>query len=158
MNTIALILISLLFQLASQINYLPVEGPTIESGQMQVEQVKAAVRRVLEEQVAAWNRADIEAFMQGYHKSPEITFASGANVIRGWETVLERYRRTYSKDNMGQLTFSELEITVLGSDAALVLGRWRLARAQDSPNGLFTLLFRKTSEGWKIVHDHTSSS
>ena len=121
--------------------------------------IQTAVRSVLDEQVKDWNTGNIERFMRGYQSSPATRFASGGNITLGWQAVLERYQRTYSnKAAMGHLTFSEIDITVLADDAALVFGRWHLKRDKDEPSGLFTLLFRKTDTGWKIVHDHTSAT
>jgi ketosteroid isomerase-like protein len=118
---------------------------------------EAAIRAVLDAQREAWNRGDIEGYMDGYDRSPDTVFVSGDRVNRGWQTVLDRYKKSYgSREKMGVLTFSDLEITVLSKDAALVLGRWHLKRASDEPHGTFTLLFRKAKAGWKIVHDHTS--
>ena len=117
-----------------------------------------AVRGVLDQQVAAWNRGDISGFMDGYARSPDTVFVSGDTVTRGWATVLERYRRKYdSREKMGRLQFGELEIRPLGRDAAMVLGRWQLTRADDAPHGRFTLIFRRIAGRWLIVHDHTSS-
>ena len=119
----------------------------------------AAVRAVLDAQAAAWNRGDLETYMDGYARSADTVFVSGDRVTRGWQTVLERYKKAYdSRDKMGVLTFSDVEITLLSKDAAIVLGRWHLQRSKDEPHGRFTLLFRKTKAGWKIVHDHTSSA
>jgi ketosteroid isomerase-like protein len=115
------------------------------------------IRAVLNAQVAGWNRGDIDAFMQGYARSPKTTFVSGDEVTRGWQTVRDRYAKKYdNREKMGRLTFSDLEITPLGDDAALVLGSWSLKRAKDQPHGKFILLFRKLPEGWRIVLDHTS--
>lgn len=123
------------------------------------EKTVAAVRAVLDAQVAAWNRGDIAAFMDGYARSSETVFVSGDNVTRGWQTVLDRYKKSYdSREKMGQLAFTDLEITPLGADAALALGRWQLVRAADTPHGRFTLIFRRTRDGWRIIHDHTSSA
>jgi ketosteroid isomerase-like protein len=73
--------------------------------------------------------------------------------------VLDHYKKSYdSREKMGLLTFSDLEFTSLGNDAAVVVGRWHLQRAKDEPHGRFTLIFRKTKQGWKIIHDHTSSA
>ncbi len=118
-----------------------------------------AVRRVLDEQVIAWNKGDLERFMAGYWASPRLTFSSGSTVTRGWQSTLDRYRKRYQSEGqeMGQLTFRDLEVEVLGADHALVRGRWQLVRKKDKPGGLFTLLFRRLPEGWRIVHDHTSS-
>jgi ketosteroid isomerase-like protein len=118
-----------------------------------------AVRTVLDAQVEAWNRGDIEGYMAGYRRSEETVFVSGDSLTRGWQTVLARYKKNYdSREKMGTLTFSDLEITPIGSDAAIAVGRWHLQRAKDEPHGRFTLIFRKTRQGWRIVHDHTSSA
>src|SRR6266581_5202135 len=120
---------------------------------------EAAIRAVLDAQRDAWNRGNIEGYMDGYDRSPNTEFVGGDNISRGWQTVLDRYKKNYnSREKMGMLTFSDLEITMLSKDAELVLGRWRLKRANDEPHGIFTLLFRKTKTGWKIVHDHSSSA
>ncbi|MGI8884194.1 MAG: YybH family protein [Pyrinomonadaceae bacterium] len=120
-------------------------------------QISAEIRRVMNEQTAAWNAGDIEGFMRGYWNSPELKFVSGANVTKGWQPTLDRYKKNYdSRAKMGVLTFSDLEITVLSKDAATVLGSWSLQRENDKPGGKFTLVFRKFKDGWRIVHDHTS--
>lgn len=119
----------------------------------------AAVRAVLEAQSEAWNRGDIEGYMGGYARSADTVFVSGDNVTRGWQTVLDRYKKNYdSRDKMGTLTFSDLEITWIANDTAIALGRWHLQRAKDEPHGRFTLILRRTKQGWKIIHDHTSSA
>jgi len=118
-----------------------------------------AVRAVLDAQVAAWNRGDIAAFMDGYWHSPETVFVSGDNMTRGWQTVLDRYKKSYdTREKMGTLSFLEIEIKALNPDTAVAFGRWQLARASDTPHGRFTLIFRRTAEGWRITHDHTSSA
>ena len=119
----------------------------------------AAVRAVIEAQQAAWNRGDIEGFMDGYERAETTTFVSDDTVTRGWQTVLERYKKTYdSREKMGTLAFSELEIKPLSPFYALADGRWQLTRAGDTPHGRFTLLFRRTSNGWRIVHDTTTAA
>ena len=118
---------------------------------------ETAIRGVLKAQVAAWNRGDIDGFMQGYARSAKTTFVSGDEVTHGWQTVRDRYAKKYDKrEKMGMLTFSGLTITPLCDDAAIVLGSWSLQRAKDQPHGKFTLLLRKRPEGWRIVLDHTS--
>jgi ketosteroid isomerase-like protein len=120
---------------------------------------EAAIQAVLDAQAAAWNRGDVEAYMDGYDRSPKTEFVGGDSITRGWQEVLDRYKQKYdTREKMGTLTFSEVEINMLSGDAALVLGRWRLKRATDEPHGTFTLLFRKTKAGWRIVHDHSSSA
>ena len=121
------------------------------------ENAAAEIRAVMSAQVAAWNRGDINGFMDGYARSNATEFVSGDKLTRGWQTVRDRYKRKYDiREKMGRLTFSELKITQLGHDAAIVLGRWRLDLKTDKPHGIFTLLFRRTPAGWRIVHDHTS--
>ena len=118
----------------------------------------SAIRAVLTYQQAAWNRGDIDTFMKGYWNSPELSFAGSNGVTRGWEPVMARYRKNYpDAAAMGHLDFSEIEIRMLGNDAALVLGRWHLKRANDEPGGVFTLVFQRFPEGWRIIHDHTSA-
>ena len=120
-------------------------------------QASTAIRAVIEAQRDAWNRGDIEGYMDGYERSNDTVFVSGDNVNRGWQTVLDRYKKTYdTREKMGVLTFSDLEITMLSSDSAVVLGSWSLKRANDQPHGKFTLIFKRTSKGWRIIHDHTS--
>jgi uncharacterized protein (TIGR02246 family) len=119
----------------------------------------AEIQSVLIAQQDAWNRGDIDAFMNGYARSASTVFVSEDEVRRGWETVRERYRVKYSdRAKMGTLSFSDIEVTMLSPDAAIVLGRWRLKRANDEPHGRFTLIFKHLPEGWRIVHDHTSAA
>ena len=122
-------------------------------------EIISAVRAVLDAQKDAWNRGDIEGFMDGYERSPNIVFLSGDNVSRGWQTVHDRYQKNYnSREKMGTLEFSDIEVNVVSKDTAVMIGRWHLARANDEPHGRFTLIFRKTNQSWRIVHDHTSSA
>jgi ketosteroid isomerase-like protein len=117
------------------------------------------VLNVIKKQQIAWNHGDIESFMEGYWRSHDTVFVVGDTVTRGWQTVHNRYASKYSsRRKMGQLSFSHLEVHMFGYDGAFVFGRWELERDQDKPHGRFTLIFRKTSDGWKIVHDHTSEA
>jgi ketosteroid isomerase-like protein len=121
--------------------------------------VEAEIGAVLNAQQADWNRGDVEAFMSGYDASDATTFV-GATITRGYRKVLENYHRRYpTKEKMGQLTFSEIEVKPLGRDYASVIGKWHLDRTSEAggaTGGIFTLLFRKTAGGWKIILDHTS--
>jgi ketosteroid isomerase-like protein len=122
---------------------------------------EAEVEHVLRVQQEAWNRHDLEAFMAGYWNSPELTFFSGAKKHDGWQAAMDRYRAAYASPGheMGKLEFSGLRIEMLGADAAFVRGAWLLTMSDGKmPHGLFTLVFKKFPEGWKIVHDHTSSA
>ncbi len=119
----------------------------------------ASIRAVLDAQSAAWNRGDVEGYMNGYARSTNTIMVSGDNVTRGWQTVLDRYKKSYnSREKMGTLTFSDLEYKLMGNSTAIVIGRWHLKRAGDEPHGRFTLIFKRTRQGWRIVHDHTSSA
>jgi ketosteroid isomerase-like protein len=116
------------------------------------------MQSVLNRQAAAWNKGDIDGYMNGYWKSDSLIFTSGGKIQRGWGATLDKYKKSYnSKEKMGTLEFSQLEFHELSPDAAWVLGHWELQRKADHPNGVFTLIFRKFPEGWKIVHDHTSA-
>jgi ketosteroid isomerase-like protein len=118
-----------------------------------------SVRSVLEQQLAAWNRGDLAGFMEGYAKSPQTRFASGGDVLFGWQTVFDRYKNRYGQGSgMGKLRFSDLDFQSLGPDAALAFGRWHLERDKETLSGLFTLAFRKENGVWRIFHDHTSSA
>ncbi len=119
----------------------------------------AAIRAVLDAQTAAWNRGDIEGFMDGYARSADIVFISGDSLTHGWQTVLDRYKKGYdTREKMGTLAFSDLDVKLVSKDAAVVIGRWQLTRDKDTPHGRFTLIFRRTGQNWRIVHDHTSSA
>ena len=119
--------------------------------------IRAAVEAVLRAQEDAWNRGDIDAFVDHYWKSDSLTFSSGGKTTRGWTDTLNRYRSRYpTPEKMGHLTLSALETTPLGDSAALVLGQWSLDRASEPISGNFSLVLRKFDNRWQIVHDHTS--
>ncbi|MBI1807721.1 MAG: DUF4440 domain-containing protein [Ignavibacteria bacterium] len=118
----------------------------------------AEIQGVLVRQADAWNQGDIEGYMQGYWKSDSLIFTSGGNIQRGWQATLEKYRKSYNtKAEMGTLKFSDLEITMLSQESAWILGHWELQREKDHPAGVFTLIMKQFRDGWKIIHDHTSS-
>lgn len=122
---------------------------------------EAAIRAVLDAQNVAWNNGKLEEFMQGYWRSDKLTFYSGGSKRAGFNDVIERYRKTYQADGkeMGKLQFSEEIVELLGSKSAFVRGRWELTFSDGKKaGGLYTLIFRKFKDGWKIIHDHTSSN
>jgi len=117
------------------------------------------IRNVIEEQQSAWNRHDLEGFMAGYWNSQELTFFSGAHESKGWQAALDRYKKNYqgAGHEMGKLEFANLRIEMLGPDAAFVRGEFHLTMSDGkTPHGLFTLIFRKFPDGWKIIHDHSA--
>ena len=118
-----------------------------------------AIRSVMQRQQDAWNQHDLEGFMAGYWNSSDLTFFSGINQTTGWQPTLERYRKSYQSGGheMGHLEFSDLNIQPLGSDAAFVRGTFKLTMSDGkTPHGVFTLIFKKFPDGWRIIHDHTS--
>ena len=118
--------------------------------------VKGELLRILDVQKAAWNRQDMGGFMAYYWKSDRLTYQSGADRFRGWNSLLERYQKSYSGASWGALDFTDLEVNVLSADAAYVIGRWRVALKDAAKEGVFTIVFRRLPEGWRIVHDHSS--
>ena len=117
-----------------------------------------AVRAVLLGQQEAWNAGDLERFMVDYWDSEELTFFNEDKVDKGHAALLARYRKSYQSDGkeMGTLTFSDLDITPMGASNAMARGRWKVVRANETREGLFTLSLYRFRDGWKITHDHTS--
>jgi ketosteroid isomerase-like protein len=117
------------------------------------------IRQVIVKQQNAWNRGDLEEFMAGYWNSPELTFFSGARESKGWQAALDRYKKSYQSagHEMGKLEFANLRIEMLGPESAFVRGEFHLTMSDGkTPHGLFTLIFRRFPEGWKIVHDQSA--
>jgi uncharacterized protein (TIGR02246 family) len=138
-----------------------VVGATAQASLRSAIDPKSSVEQVLHTQQDAWNRHDLDAFMSGYWNSADLTFFSGAKQTSGWQATLDRYKATYASPGheMGTLEFSALRIEMLGPDAAFVRGAWHLTMSDGkTPHGLFTLVFRKFSDGWRIIHDHTSAA
>jgi ketosteroid isomerase-like protein len=133
--------------------------PSAALAQSGADVLKADIRDLLSRQVDAWNRGDLEGFMAGYWKSPELSFYSGTSVTHGWEPTLKRYREKYQGQGkeMGKLDFFDLRVELLAPDAAFVRGHWQLQmKSGQQPSGIFTLILRKFRDGWRIIHDHTS--
>jgi beta-aspartyl-peptidase (threonine type) len=120
---------------------------------------RSAIHKVIDDQQAAWNRQDLEGFMSGYWNSPDLTFFSGGRESKGWQAALDRYKKSYqgAGHEMGKLEFANLRIEMLGPESAFVRGEFHLTMSDGkTPHGLFTLVFRKFPDGWKIVHDHSA--
>jgi beta-aspartyl-peptidase (threonine type) len=118
----------------------------------------AAVRKVLADQVVAWNKGDLDGFMAGYWNDERMTYISGSKSVRGWKALRDRYRSAYQGEGkeMGKLSFTDLDSEAVGPAAVLVRGKWEVTAGKETVGGWFTLLFRKMPEGWKVTHDHTS--
>jgi ketosteroid isomerase-like protein len=117
---------------------------------------EAAIHEVLALQVNAWNKGDINAFMQGYWKSDSLLFI-GAKISNGWDSTLVRYQRSYpDRAAMGTLRFEILRMDYISDNSYLVTGKYFLTREKDNPSGIFTLLFKKKNDQWWVVYDHTS--
>ena len=121
------------------------------------DRVEEEIRHVLQEQVRCWNRKDLKGFMNTYWQSEELTFSGGGKTWKGWQATLDRYREKYPPDKMGQLSMDQLEVTMLSSKAALVLGQWHLSRDSRPARGNFSLVLRQLQGDWKIIHDHSST-
>jgi len=118
-----------------------------------------SIRTLLDHQCAAWNRGDIAGYMEGYWKSDSLLFTSGGTIRRGWDETLQKYRQKYdSREKMGKLAFSDVSVKLLSDRSAWVFGRWKIDRTGDAPDGVFTLILKRLSNGWKIIHDHSSLS
>lgn len=115
------------------------------------------ISQVIQEQEAAWNRGDLDSYMQGYWNNDKMRFVSGNKFRYGWESTLAAYKKNYpDKATLGTLKFTIKDIKMLSNYAAMVVGRWQLTRAKDQPSGVFTLLVEKIDDRWVITHDHTS--
>ena len=135
-----------------------VHAPKLSAASEERESDRAAITKILGGQQDNWNQGNVDAFLEGYWHSPDLTFSGSGGITRGWDGVLARYKNNYpDRATMGELDFSGLEFRFLGTDAALVLGRWHLARAQGDIGGVFSLVWQRFPEGWRITHDHTST-
>ncbi len=120
-------------------------------------QDRQAVLKVMDTQQLAWNKGDIDGFMQGYWRSDSLVFVGKTAPAYGWQTTLDHYKKSYpDKATMGQLTFTITKVDVLDKTNAFVLGGWHLKRDKGDVGGYFTLWFRKIDGKWVIVCDHTS--
>jgi len=134
--------------------------PAMAAGYMGAEKGPAAeeeIKRLLDIQVRAWNRGDIAEFMAYYWESPDLTFQSGGRRLYGWQSLMDRYRTSYGGEKMGRLTFEDLEINILSDQHAYALGRYRLNYPREEKTGVFTIILRRFPQGWRIIHDHSSS-
>lgn len=122
---------------------------------------KEAIQTVLDQQIVAWNRGDLEGFMVGYWNSSDFVYLSNKQVVRGWQTMLDRYRQTFKSSGeaqMGMLELQDTQITLRGKEAALVWGPYRVVNPDcKQRGGLYALVMRKSPEGWRKVYDRRST-
>ena len=123
---------------------------------LDIPEIRNEIQTILEIQKISWNDGNIEGFMEHYWNSEDFTFQSGNTRLHGWQELLSRYKKSYSGEKMGTLDFTDISIQVLSNDLAYVLGRWKIIQIDSSREGLFTIIFQRMPEGWKIIHDHTS--
>jgi uncharacterized protein (TIGR02246 family) len=143
----------------SRLSHLLVLALTLASSSWAQMAPEAAIRHLLDQQTADWNRGDVDAFMKSYEDSPDTTFV-GQTVQYGYATIRDRYRKLYaSPAAMGKLTFTHLAIRVLDSGYAIATGNFHLERTAGgggNADGIFSLLLKQESQGWKIILDHSN--
>jgi L-asparaginase / beta-aspartyl-peptidase len=121
---------------------------------------RGAITQLISNQQVDWNKGDIDGFMTAYWNSPDLTFSGTSGTQRGYQAVGSRYKKSYpDRSTMGHLDFSDLEFHFIGNDGVLVLGHWHLSRDKDKGDigGVFSLVWERFPEGWRIIHDHTSA-
>lgn len=147
------VVLLLLFAFAAATNAYP-QGSLKTASQQELDVIKVLIK-----QEAAWNRGDIDSFAEGYKNSPDTLFIN-RQIQRGYSSMVAEYHHNYpTQDTMGQLTFSELEVHPIDDRVAVCIGKYKLERSKKAggnAEGLFSLVFEKTDQGWKIVVDHTT--
>jgi len=121
-------------------------------------QDRAAILRVISRMEAAWNRGDFKGYMAGF-KKPDVVFVSGGKFQDGWQGTLDHYVRDYggSEERRGKLHFYDMKVDILGPDAAMLIGKYRLIRGKRVTEGINTRLFRKFRGQWLITMNHVSA-
>lgn len=120
-------------------------------------QNETAIRKLLQQQTEAWNKGDLEGFMQGYWRDDSLLFVSSRNVVWGWQNTLNNYKNAYPDAvAMGKLTFDIIQVKPLAPDYYFVVGKWMLEKAVGDFSGHYTILLRKIKGKWQIVADHSS--
>lgn len=121
---------------------------------------RADVVAVLDAQAAAWNRGDLDGYMAGYAKTDALVFTSGSKIRRGWQATYDAFHKRYAQDRtaMGTLRFEILSVDPVGADGAVVLGNWILTNSPSDGRGVFSVVVERRAEGWRVIHDHTSSA
>lgn len=119
---------------------------------------RTTITGVIEAQAAAWNAGNLDGYMAGYAKLDQLVFTSGGKIRRGYQATYDAFHTKYAQDTskMGKLRFEILEVQPIGADGAVVLGHWALTDSPSDGQGVFSVIFERRPEGWRIVHDHTS--
>ena len=123
--------------------------------------MESGIKSLMQMQSDAWNGGNLEKFMSGYLQSKDVCYTAGGNEVWGYDAINARYKSRYGSNtaSMGKVSFSELKIIPLGDKNALCIGHWKVEKNDSSSvGGVFSLVFVKTSDGWRILHDHTSTS
>lgn len=129
-----------------------------ELTEVQIKKDTEAITKVLHQQAKDWSNASIEAFMKGYEKTDNLLFVGKSGITKGWQQTLDRYKKSYpTKDHTGNLTFNVLEVQPINNEAYILVGEFHLKRAVGKADGIFTLVFKKINDEWKVISDHTSS-
>lgn len=116
-----------------------------------------AISKVMQQQTAAWNKGDLEAFMQPYWQSDSLIFIGKKGITKGWNKTLANYKQSYpDKAAMGRLVFDIYSTQQLSDSSAYTIGKWELFRSKDTLSGHYTLLWKKRNNNWQIVADHSS--
>ena len=116
---------------------------------------KSEILKVIKQQELDWNKGSITDYMNGYWKNDSLVFVGKKGPRYGWQATFDMYKTHYPADKMGKLDFSKITIGMLGKNHAQVIGHWHLSRAEDEPQGFFTLIFKKFKNDWRIISDHT---
>jgi ketosteroid isomerase-like protein len=133
----------------------------IEIGSAQISYAQnkdiVAIQAILDNQIKSWNSGDLDNFMVGYLQSDSLVFIGKSGPTYGYENTLANYKKSYpDKTHMGKLQFEIVSMKPLNNDHYFVIGKWKLIRTVGDLNGVYTLLFKKTKDGWKIIADHSS--
>ena len=115
------------------------------------------IRALLQKQTEAWNRGDLEGFMEGYWKNDSLMFIGKSGITYGWQKTLDNYKKGYpDKTAMGELNFTLIQIKRLSTRYYSVVGKWHLKRSIGDIGGHYTLLMKKIDGKWVVISDHSS--
>ncbi len=136
----------------------PLGVPARSTAYVSEQAEKAAILLVIANMQAAWNKGDFRGYMEGF-ANPDVVFVSRGKFQRGWQGTLDHYIEDYggSPERRGTLRFYDIRIEMLAPDAAQLISRYQLNRADKPQNGINTRLMRKRNGRWVIALNHVSS-